>query len=188
MKSILQNLLAFLAKLTLARYKPKVVAITGSVGKTSTKEAVAAVLSTEYSVRKSEGNYNNEIGLPLAILGSESAGKNPLAWVLVIVKAIAALIWTEYPEVLVLELGADRPGDIGYLAEMLGKIDVAIITDIGISHLEFFDSPSELAKEKLSLIKKLPKNCGNGFYRLLPTVLIKAIVAPMLRSLMKRHI
>ena len=76
MRKILQNTLALLAHLTLLRYKPKIIAITGSVGKTSTKEAIALVLSTKFKVRGTNANYNNEIGVPLAILGEETASKN----------------------------------------------------------------------------------------------------------------
>jgi UDP-N-acetylmuramoyl-tripeptide--D-alanyl-D-alanine ligase len=158
MREILKNFLRILAKLTLARYKPRVVAITGSVGKTSTKEAAAAVLSSRYYVRASMGNYNNEIGVPLTIINEESGERNGLIWFWVFVKAILKLIYTRYPQVLVLELGTDRPGDIKYLTDLIGRIDVAILTDIGISHLEFFAHPQELAKEKLTLIKKLPED------------------------------
>jgi UDP-N-acetylmuramoyl-tripeptide--D-alanyl-D-alanine ligase len=94
----------------------------------------------------------------LTILGEESGGKNPIAWLIVFIKAIVKLFFSAYPSVLVLEFGADRPGDIRYLAGLVGKIKAAIITDIGITHLEFFGSAQELAKEKLSLIKHLPEH------------------------------
>jgi UDP-N-acetylmuramoyl-tripeptide--D-alanyl-D-alanine ligase len=158
MRNFIIKILGLLAKLTLWRYQPKVVAITGSVGKTSTKEAISLVLASKFSVRASKGNYNNEIGVPLTIINEESGGRNILLWIAVFVKALFKLIVTRYPEILVLELGTDRPGDIAYLADLLGQIDVAVLTDIGISHLEFFAHPQELAKEKLSLIKKLSKN------------------------------
>jgi UDP-N-acetylmuramoyl-tripeptide--D-alanyl-D-alanine ligase len=155
MKNIVKNILRLLATATLARYRPRVVAITGSVGKTSTKQAVADVLKTKFSVRESTANYNNEIGLPLSVINEKSGEKNPLLWLLVFIKALFKLIYSDYPQILVLELGTDRPGDIAYLADLLGRIEVGVLTDIGISHLEFFTSQSELAKEKWSLIKKL---------------------------------
>ncbi len=158
MKKLAVSILSFLARLTLSRYKPDVVAITGSVGKTSTKEAIAAVLSKQFSVRASTGNYNNEIGVPLTILGEASGGKNILLWILVVLKSFFKLISSNYPKVLVLEMGTDRPGDIAHLVELAGNIKVAVLTDIGISHLEYFAHPQELAKEKLSLIKKLPSS------------------------------
>ncbi len=157
MKSILKTILYLLAWLTIRRYKPRVVAITGSVGKTSTKDAITIVLRTSFSVRASLGNYNNELGVPLAIINEESGGQNPLIWLFIFIKAFFKLFIADYPKILILELGSDRPGDIAYLVKLIGKIDVAVLTDIGISHLEFFAGPTELAKEKLSLIKKLDR-------------------------------
>lgn len=150
-----KKILYILAKLTLARYRPRIVAITGSVGKTSAKEAITQVLKTRFSVRSSAGNYNNELGLPLTIIGEESAGRNPLVWLGVFLKGLLKLIYVNYPQVLVLELSSDRPGDIAYLVNLLGNINVGVVTAIGISHLEFFSNPENLAKEKLFLIKKL---------------------------------
>ncbi len=160
MRTFVKAILRILAKLTLARYKPRVVAITGSVGKTSTKEAIAAVLKSRYSIRATTGNYNNEIGLPLTIIGEESAGKNPLGWIWIFIKSVLKLLGSHYPQVLILELGTDHPGDINYLTGVIGDIDAAVITDIGISHLEFFSSRESLAKEKISLIKKLRSNAA----------------------------
>jgi len=65
----LQNVLRLLARWTLMKYKPGIIGITGSVGKTSTKEAIATVLRSIRRVRASSGNFNNELGLPLTILG-----------------------------------------------------------------------------------------------------------------------
>ena len=155
MRNLLVQILKLLAKMTLARYRPRVVAITGSVGKTSAKEAIACVMAPAFSIRASKDNHNNEIGVPLTIIGFESGNNNALAWAWILIKALAKLVYAQYPQVLVLELGADRPGDIAYLASLIGQIDVAVLTDIGISHLEFFANPQELAREKLSLIKKL---------------------------------
>lgn len=157
MKYFLQTILTVLAKLTLARFKPRVVGITGSVGKTSTKEAVALVLSSKYKTRSSQENYNNEIGLPLSILGEASAGRNLFGWLWIMLKSLLKLPGANYPEVLVLEMGTDHPGDIAALIRVVGKLNAAIITDIGISHLEFFASPQALAREKLSILRGLTK-------------------------------
>jgi UDP-N-acetylmuramoyl-tripeptide--D-alanyl-D-alanine ligase len=157
MNTLLKDILRILARLTLARFTPKVVAITGSVGKTSTKEAIATVLGTKFSVRASLGNYNNEIGVPLTIINEESGNHNAFVWLVIFIKAIFKILFGKYPEILVLEMGTDRPGDIEYLVDLVGNIDVAVLTSIGISHLEFFSHPEALAREKLSLIKKLPK-------------------------------
>lgn len=158
MKRILTYILKVLTRLTLNRHHPRVIGITGSVGKTSTKEAVATVLSARFNVRASAGNYNNELGLPLAVLGErKSGGKNILAWLLIFARSLARLVKSDYPEVLVLEMGTDRPGDIRYLLDLSGPLEAAVITSIGISHLEYFGSRENLAREKLSLLKGLSR-------------------------------
>ena len=80
MKNILMFKLKILAKLILLRYKPLVIGITGSIGKSSTKEALLLILKNKYRVRATYKNYNNEIGLPLTIIGSKSPGKNIFSW------------------------------------------------------------------------------------------------------------
>ena len=159
MKKILQLKLKILAKLILKKYQPKVIGITGSVGKTSAKEAVLAVLSVAYRTRGNIKNYNNEIGLPLTIIGAISPGRSLLGWVVIFFKALKLLIIQDknYPEILVLEMGVDRPGDMEYLLSFI-KPTVGIITNISGSHLEFFKSIENILREKGKLIKSLPEN------------------------------
>ncbi|TSC95615.1 MAG: UDP-N-acetylmuramoyl-tripeptide--D-alanyl-D-alanine ligase [Parcubacteria group bacterium Athens1014_26] len=108
-----------LAKWTIKRYQPGVIAITGSVGKTSTKEAIYAVLKNCRSVRATKGNFNNEIGLPLTILGDYQKIESKFFWVKVILISLARLIIKmKYPEILILEYAADKPGDMKYLLEI----------------------------------------------------------------------
>ncbi len=153
MKKIIGKILGLFAKLALLKFKPVIIGITGSVGKTSTKTAVATVLAGKFSVRKSESSYNNEFGLPFTVLNQKFAGRNPLAWLWVFIKCIRLLLGQNYPHVLVLEMGADRPGDIQALLNITGQIDFAVITDIGISHMMNYPNREALAKEKLSLAK-----------------------------------
>lgn len=80
MKKLIQLKLKILAKIILAKYKPDVIGITGSVGKTSAKEAIFTVLASKFSARKNIKNYNNEIGAPLTIIGSKSPGKSIFGW------------------------------------------------------------------------------------------------------------
>ena len=145
------------ARAVLRKYNPKIVAITGSVGKTSTKDAIFAVLSKRFHVRKSEKSFNSEIGLPLTILGLANAWGNPFRWVLNIFDGLLlAMFQAQYPEWLVLEVGADRPGDIRALKSWL-PIDVVVITrlpEVPV-HVEFFNSAEELMEEKASLIDAL---------------------------------
>ncbi len=152
MKSILQSILAALARMTLWRYKPVVIGITGNVGKTSTKDAIATVLETQYFVRKSEKSYNNEIGVPLTVLGIASSGSNSIGWLIKFIVAAIRLIWTRYPHVLVLEMGVDKPHDMEYLLGIV-RPDIAVFTFLGDMpvHVENFADKNALIAEKLKL-------------------------------------
>lgn len=159
MKKILQNILKFLSQRILKKYNPDIIGITGSTGKTSTKEAVFAVLSQKYRVRKNEKNYNNEIGMPLTILGCESGKHSIILWLLVFLKGVRLLFFKDknYPDILILEMGADRPGDIKYLTG-IAPCKIGILTNIGYSHIEFFGSIKKIIKEKELILTRLPKN------------------------------
>ncbi|MEK7104811.1 MAG: Mur ligase family protein, partial [Patescibacteria group bacterium] len=159
-KKTLTYILQIESRLVLWRYKPKVVAITGSIGKTSTKDAVYAVISGISYVRKSEKSYNSEIGLPLTILGCPNGWNNPVTWFFNILKGLWLFIWPhKYPKWLILEVGIGKPGDM-YRTALWLKTDVVIITAIGETpaHIEFFDSHKHLVEEKSRLIKTLKKD------------------------------
>jgi len=158
-KKIIIYILKIESQLVLRKYKPKVIAITGSVGKTSTKDAVYAVLSAVSYVRKSEKSYNSEIGLPLAILGIPNGWNNLKIWLKNIFTGLWLFIYPhKYPKWLILEVGVGHPGDMHSTALWL-KTDAVIITAIGETpaHIEFFDSRKHLIEEKSSLIKTLKK-------------------------------
>lgn len=112
----------------------KVVGITGSTGKTSTKDLVAAFLSGKYKVFKTKGNFNNHIGLPLMILELDSSY-----------------------DVAVLELGMSNLGEIHTLAEC-GRPDIAIITNIGLSHIENLSTRENILKAKMEIIDYFDKD------------------------------
>ena len=109
----------------------KKVAVTGSVGKTTTKEFIAAVLSEKYRVHKTEGNYNSNIGLPLSILSMK-----------------------EDTEVSVLEMGMSGLGEIDYLSR-LAEPDMAVITTIGSSHIGHLGSRENICRAKLEIVNGL---------------------------------
>ena len=109
----------------------RVVAITGSNGKTSTKDFTAAVLARRFRVTKTEGNFNNHVGLPRTMLEATAQDE--------------AGVW---------EIGMNHPGEIAPLAQ-LARPDVAIITNIGIAHLEFMGSREAIAREKGDLAASL---------------------------------
>jgi UDP-N-acetylmuramoyl-tripeptide--D-alanyl-D-alanine ligase len=130
----------------------KVVAVTGSVGKTSTKLAVAAVLRQKYRVLAHDGNFNSEIGLPLAIFEQEVPATltNPLSW-WQLLRRVDANLASDYPyDVLVLELGVDEPGDMARFMRYLAP-DVGIVTAIGAAHIEQLGSIEGVAREKMAL-------------------------------------
>lgn len=153
MKKFIDNLLAFFARSILKKYRPKIIGITGSMGKTSAKEAVFAVLKDKFNVRQNIKNYNTEIGLPLTIIGAKSGGKNFFKWLAIFGRAIFLLIIKDkkYPSILILEMGADHPGDIKHLVK-IAPCDLAIVTSLGPTHLEFFGSVENVKKEKENIV------------------------------------
>lgn len=158
-KKIILLKLKWLARKILAKYHPKVVGITGSVGKTSAKEAVFCVLSTKFRVRRSLKNYNNEFGVPLSVIGADSPGKDIFGWLLLFCQAakLAFIFDKNYPEILILEMGVDKVGDMDYLNSIV-TCDVGVVTGIGESHLENFGTIDKTQKEKGKLIENLAKN------------------------------
>lgn len=120
-----------LASYYLALIHPKVVGITGSNGKTTTKDMTEAVVSAQYKVHKTQGNFNNQIGLPITILEMP-----------------------EETEVAILEMGMNHPGEIEELS-LIAKPDIAVITMIGEAHIEYFGSREKIAQTKMEIIKGL---------------------------------
>ncbi len=159
MKKIIQKILKILAKLILRRYQPKIIGITGSVGKTGTKEAIDYILKDSFFVRTNPKNYNNEFGLPLSIIGSMSPGRSFFGWIKIILKAVFLIIIKQkYPEILILEMGVDRPNDMDYLTSIVMP-DIAIVTAVSHSHFEFFSSLEDIKEEKQKLVENT-KNTG----------------------------
>lgn len=159
-QTILKNILRFLAKGMLKKHKPLVVGITGSVGKSSTKEAIALALSQQYTVRKTEGNLNNEFGIPLTVFDLKAGGSSVLSWAGIIIKAfIQRYFCSRYPQALVLEMGVDRPGDMKYLLSFV-TLDIGVVTHVSGSHLQYFKSLQGIAKEKGSIVEHFPEGKG----------------------------
>ncbi len=158
MRRVIIFSLKWLAKATLFRYRPKVIGITGSVGKTTTKDAITFALSENLSLYATAKNYNNEIGVPLTILGiASSPGKSFSSWCRVFLQSFFRLFFfSSYPKVLILEMGVDRPGDMEYLLSIVHP-DISIITDISSSHIEFFKTLEAIAQEKGKLVESLSR-------------------------------
>ncbi|MDO8566978.1 MAG: UDP-N-acetylmuramoyl-tripeptide--D-alanyl-D-alanine ligase, partial [bacterium] len=135
-----------------------IVMVSGSVGKTSTKDAVAAVLETRFLVRKSEKSFNSDFGVPFTVLGVKNPWHNPLAWLLVIKNALALLLLpNHYPNMLVLEVGADKPGDLARILRIVTPHAVVItrLPEIPV-HVEAYASPEEVREEEFSPAYALP--------------------------------
>ncbi len=162
-RKFLSNLIRSLAIRTLAKFQPGIVAVTGSVGKTSTKEAIYSVLRSDRNVRRSRENLNNALGVALTILGDFK--RPPESFLGALWFYIKVLCWgywqlrfgKEYPELLVLEYGIDRPGDMEALVRDFPP-QIGVMTALGDipPHVEFFASPDELYKEKEKLILAVP--------------------------------
>ena len=157
MKKFIITLLRFYSKKIIQKYKPQTIGITGSVGKSTTKEAISFVLAAKFRIRKTTKNYNNEIGVPLAIIGVEKPPNTSLiGWAKTFWKASWLLLKKDknYPELLVLEMGADKPGDIAYLVNMV-PLNVGVLTFISLAHSEFLGSLKKIAHEKQHIISHL---------------------------------
>lgn len=152
MKKILEQLLAKKARAFLETHKPIVIGVTGSVGKTSTRHAIATILSAKYSVVTSRENYNNELGLPLSILEAKSPGKNPFGWLKILCSSKKSAA-----EVYVLEYGIDHPGDMDALIA-IAKPSIAVMTALSPVHVSNFASIEQLAEEKAKLLAAVPSD------------------------------
>jgi UDP-N-acetylmuramyl pentapeptide synthase len=155
MKNIIKNLLTSIfrrqARLILKKHKPIVVAVVGSVGKTSTKLAIATVLKQTYRVQYQNGNYNVMLTLPLVISGQTMPGLyNPFGWLKVWL-AGQRYVHSSYPyDVIVLEMGTDAPGDIIQFKKILSP-DIAVVSGISEEHMEYFKSIDAVAKEEFAI-------------------------------------
>ncbi|TSC77090.1 MAG: UDP-N-acetylmuramoyl-tripeptide--D-alanyl-D-alanine ligase [Parcubacteria group bacterium Gr01-1014_31] len=153
----LQRALRMLARRVVFRYHPTVIGVTGSVGKTSSVQAIALVLGSLDSLRVSPKNYNNELGVPLAVLDQESGLRSPLRWLTVLWDGIRQG-WgarRRYPARLVLELGVDKPQDMAYLVEFL-QPKIAVVTAVSAVHLATMKTVAAVAAEKGRLVAALP--------------------------------
>jgi UDP-N-acetylmuramoyl-tripeptide--D-alanyl-D-alanine ligase len=128
----LQNLARYVRR----QWGGRVIAVTGSMGKTTTKEMIATLLASRFQVHKSQGNFNNHLGLPLTLLGLEPSH-----------------------EVAVVELAMSASGEIALLAR-IAEPDVGVVTNVAPVHLEFFDSVDSIALAKRELIENLSHRNG----------------------------
>jgi UDP-N-acetylmuramoyl-tripeptide--D-alanyl-D-alanine ligase len=159
MKHVLRNIVVFLltleAKMVLARHKPQVIVVSGSVGKTTTKDMIYTALSGSEHVRKSEKSFNSEIGVPLTILGLPNAKMSVSGWAENIAHGVFVFFQKKYPDVLVLEVGADHPGDLKRLQWLAPQVVVYTRFPDVPAHVEFFASPEAVIEEKREMRRAL---------------------------------
>lgn len=122
-----------IARFQRTKFNIPIIAVTGSNGKTTTKEMIAWILSKKYNVLKNQGTKNNHIGLPVTLMGLSS-----------------------YYDIAVLEIGTNHPGEVEYLARIC-QPNIGIITNVGPVHLEYFHNLESVFKEKYTLIENLRK-------------------------------
>jgi UDP-N-acetylmuramoyl-tripeptide--D-alanyl-D-alanine ligase len=155
-KRLVVAILIWEAKIVLKKFKPYIIGVTGNLGKTSTKDAIYAVMKTQYHTRRSEKSLNSEFGVPLTILGEKSGWSSPIRWLIIIFRGLIATRAKEYPSHLILEVGADRPGDIQKIAKWLHP-DITVVTQFGQVpvHVEFFKDREEVVREKGYLVESI---------------------------------
>lgn len=147
------RLLEFQTRRLLKAHNFKIVGVSGAVGKTTTKLAIATVLGQKYQVLVQQGSFNDEIGLPLACFNLTLPRHifNPFAWIVRLIKMEAAL-HRPYPyDVLVIEIGTDAPGEVPHVLTYL-RPDVGVVTAVTPEHMEFFGTLDAVAQEELSLV------------------------------------
>lgn len=155
MKSILKNILVKTLGWQVKRLRKKndfkIIGVVGSIGKTSTKLAIAKVLEAGKEVRFQEGNYNDIISVPLVFFGQKMPNLwNIFAWLKIILQN-EIQICKKYPfDLVILELGTDAPGQISKFRKYL-HLDIAIVTAITLEHMEFFKNIKEVAEEEWSV-------------------------------------
>ncbi|HYF28737.1 MAG TPA: cyanophycin synthetase [Candidatus Paceibacterota bacterium] len=156
MKSLFRGIIVFLLNaLTrgiLHKYRPQIVMVTGSVGKSSTKDAIATALAPSIYLRASTKSYNSDFGLPLTVIGRETAWGNPIGWLSILVEGLLLLIFpAHYPKLLVLEVGADHPKDLQKLLK-IATPDAVVVTrlpEVPV-HVEAYEGPEEVREEEFA--------------------------------------
>ncbi len=150
-KQLLTAIFTAQMKRIIALHQPKIIAVVGSVGKTSTKFAIATVLAERYRVLSQAGNYNAPISVPFIFLNRSLPNLyNPFGWFAAWL-AGNKIIRGDFPyDVVVVEIGTDKPGDVVEFKDIL-RPDISVVTAVSDEHMEFFGTLDAVAKEELSV-------------------------------------
>ncbi len=158
-KNVVLALLMFFARIRLHRLRLFIIGVTGSIGKTSTKEAINHILKSKFRVLRSEKSYNTDFGLPLAILEQKSGFSSAGKWVKTLFGAmIKAFFGGRDLQILVAEMGVDKPGDMDQLLKLI-RPQVGVMTNIKPVHLneQQFKDLDDILLEKKKLVTRLPE-------------------------------
>lgn len=157
--TLIEQYLGWCTKRALTRARPLVIAVAGSVGKTSTKTAIGVALGAyeaDSPVVASKKNYNNELGVPLTVFECDAPGRSPFKWLRLLWRAKYFALFGKLPAAIyVLEMGTDHPGDLDYLLS-IAPPHISVLTAIGPEHTEFFGSVEGVAQEEASVLRALP--------------------------------
>lgn len=163
MKSVLRKIVLLLIKMMarhrMKKFRGKVIAVTGTVGKTSTKEAIFTVLNSKFKVLKNKGNMNSDFGLPLTILEIESGQSSLVKWSWLLIKGFLNCFSRNHNEIMLLEFGVDKPKDMNFLLSLV-RPDIAVITNISPVHMAEgqFKDIEEVFAEKRKIVDELKEH------------------------------
>lgn len=157
-RKIIIAVIQWQARVVLWRYKPRIIAITGSIGKTGTKDAIFTVMSHMVHARRSRKSFNSDIGIPLTIIGVPTGWRDILKWIRNVFKGFWVMLapWYSYPDWLVLEVGIGKPGDMQELQKWV-RPDIVVVSAFGSvpSHVEFFHSREAVWQEESQILNVL---------------------------------
>ena len=158
----LELFLGSCTKRALRRGLPTIIAVAGSVGKTSTKTAIGIALGAGEAgsgVVMSDKNYNNELGVPLTVFGCDAPGRSPIRWLSLLSKAWLSSVGVLKlrANVFVLEMATDKPGDLAYLLD-IAPPSISVLTAIGVEHTEYFGNVDAVAKEEATVLSVLSED------------------------------